>query len=39
MMNSIGGTAPIWASYLYVDGPHYYVAFGCCRYPFPSYLS
>ncbi|CAK7211100.1 hypothetical protein SCUCBS95973_001016 [Sporothrix curviconia] len=30
MINSIGGISNIWASYLYVDAPHYYVAFGTC---------
>ncbi|EPE04637.1 mfs transporter [Ophiostoma piceae UAMH 11346] len=30
MINSIGGISNIWASYLYIDAPHYYVAFGTC---------
>ncbi|KAH8901233.1 MFS general substrate transporter [Thozetella sp. PMI_491] len=30
MINSLGGLSNIWASYLYVDPPHYYVAFGTC---------
>lgn len=32
MINSLGGLSNIWASYLYVDPPHYYVAFGTCEY-------
>jgi hypothetical protein len=30
MIYSIGGISNIWASYMYVDAPHYYVAFGTC---------
>ncbi|RAK85160.1 pantothenate transporter [Aspergillus costaricaensis CBS 115574] len=28
LVNSIGCTSNIWASYLYYDGPHFYAAFG-----------
>ena len=40
MMNAIGGLSNVWGSYLYYDAPHYYAAFGCCKFPFchPSSL-
>lgn len=28
LVNAIGGTSNIWASYLYYEGPHFYAAFG-----------
>lgn len=28
LVNAIGGTSNIWASYLYYAGPHYFAAFG-----------
>ncbi|CAK7199872.1 hypothetical protein SEUCBS139899_002558 [Sporothrix eucalyptigena] len=28
LVNAIGGTSNIWASYLYYQGPHFYAAFG-----------
>ena len=28
LVNAIGGTSNIWASYLYYQGPHYYAAMG-----------
>jgi hypothetical protein len=28
LVNAIGGTANIWASYLYYGSPHFYAAFG-----------
>lgn len=28
LVNAIGGTSNIWASYLYYGGPHFYAAFG-----------
>ena len=31
MMNSIGGTSNIWASYLYYAPPKFYAAIGCCK--------
>lgn len=30
LMNAIGGTSNIWASYLWFSGPKYYAAFGTC---------
>jgi hypothetical protein len=32
LMNSIGGTSNIWASYLWFAGPRYFAAFGTCGY-------
>lgn len=28
LLNAIGGTSNIWASYMYINPPHYYIAFG-----------
>lgn len=28
LVNALGGTANIWTSYLYYEGPHFYAAFG-----------
>jgi hypothetical protein len=28
LLNAIGGTSNIWASYMYINSPHYYIAFG-----------
>lgn len=32
MLNAIGGTSNIWASYLYYAPPRYFAAFGCCKH-------
>ncbi|RYF49123.1 MAG: hypothetical protein EOO38_08625 [Cytophagaceae bacterium] len=32
MLNAIGGTSNIWASYLYYAPPRFFAAFGCREY-------
>lgn len=36
LMNAIGGTSNIWASYLWFSKPRYYAAFGTCMSPSSS---
>lgn len=36
LMNAIGGTSNIWASYLWFSKPRYYAAFGTCTSLFSS---